>query len=159
MSKTKEIFAVDANRMANNARDKQFDDYKEQLVGRISKAAHDGEFSLHVNTYSAHGRWAELKQWLESLGFVVGWNANNLMAVIKWDDVSIAEIEMITKPKLATVTYVEKPSRIEFGWNYDTNRYDFVCSCCDEHSEYTSNYCPHCGAKTYVPNGGKRRDY
>lgn len=158
MSKIKEIFAVAANKMAHNARDKQFDDYKERLVERITKAANDGEFSLQVNTYSARGRWAELKQWLENLGFVVGWNANNLMAVIKWDDVSITKIEMVTEPKPA-VTTLNKISRIEFGWDYDGNRYDFVCSCCHEHSEYTSNYCPHCGAKTYVPNGGKRRDY
>lgn len=158
MSKIKEILAKAANKMAHNARDEQFEDYKEQLVERITKTANDGEFSLPVNTYSARGRWAELKQWLESLGFVVGWNANNLMAVIKWDDISIAEIEMKTKPKPVVTTF-DKVSRIEFGWNYDTTRYDFVCSYCNEHSEYTSNYCPHCGAKMYVPNGGKRRDY
>lgn len=150
MSKIKEIFAVAANKIANNARDKQFEDYKEQLVERITKAANDGEFSLHVNTYSAHGRWTELKQWLESLGFVVGWNANNLMAVIKWDDVSIAEIEMVTKPKPATVTYVEKLSKIEFGWVFDPHPYDYICSCCGKHSEYKTKYCPNCGAKMIV---------
>ena len=151
MSKIKEIFAVAANKMANNARDKQFDDYKEQLVERIAKAANDGEFSLHVNTYSAHGRWAELKQWLESLGFVVGWNANNLMTVIKWDDVSIAEIEMVTKPKPATVEhYGPTPAGVSYAWEFDPHPYDYVCFHCKEHSEYKTKYCPNCGAKMIV---------
>lgn len=151
MSKIKEIFAMAANKMAHNVRDEQFEDYKEQLVERINKAANEGEFCLHVNTFSAKGRWEELKSWLENLGFVVGWNSNNLMAVVKWDDNSIAKKTMITE--------FTRASHIEFGWDYDANRYDFVCRCCHEHSEYTSNYCPHCGAKTYVPDGGKRRDY
>lgn len=150
MSKIKEILATAANRIAHNVRDEQFEDYKERLIERINKAANDGEFSLPVNTYSAHGRWAELKQWLESLGFVVGWNANNLMAVIKWDDVSIAEIEMVTEPKPATVIYVEKLNKIEFGWRFDPHPYDYVCTCCSEHSEYKTKYCPNCGAKMIV---------
>lgn len=147
MSKIKEIFAVAANKIANNARDKQFEEYKGQLVESITKAANNGEFLLRVNISSSRGRWAELKQWLESLGFVVGWNSYNITAVIKWDDTSIVEIEQMTKPKPATVTYVEKLSKIEFGWVFDPHPYDYVCSCCNEHSEYKTKYCPNCGAK------------
>ena len=106
----------------------------------------------------------EIITWLRSLGFKV--TAGTYKYYITWpEEEDIIErlrnetFKILTQPKPATVTHVEKLSKIEFGWNYDTTRYDFVCSCCNEHSEYTSNYCPHCGAKTYVPNGGKRRDY
>ena len=106
----------------------------------------------------------EIITWLRSLGFKV--TAGTYKYYITWpEEEDIIErlrnetFKILTQPKPVTVTHVEKLSKIEFGWNYDTTRYDFVCSCCNEHSEYTSNYCPHCGAKTYVPNGGKRRDY
>jgi hypothetical protein len=151
MNKIREIFATVANKMAHNARDEEFQIYKKQLMERVNTAANEGEFCLHVNTFSAKGHWGELKSWLESLGFTVGWNAGNIMAVVKWDDDSIAKQTMATNPARA--------DSIKFGWHYDTTRYDFVCSCCHEHSEYTSDYCPHCGAKTFVPDGSKRRDY
>ena len=105
----------------------------------------------------------EIITWLRSLGFKI--TAGTYKYYITWPEEDAIEklrkevFKILTQPKPATVTYVEKLSKIEFGWNYDTTRYDFVCSCCNEHSEYTSNYCPHCGAKMYVPNGGKRRDY
>ena len=105
----------------------------------------------------------EIIAWLRSLGFKV--TAGTYKYYITWPEEDVIErfrkeaFKILTQPKPATVTCVEKLSKIEFGWNYDTTRYDFVCSCCNEHSEYTSNYCPHCGAKMYVPNGGKRRDY
>lgn len=150
--KIKEILATTANEIAHNARDKQFEDYKQQLAERITKSANDGQFSLHVNTYSCPGGWSGLKQWLESLGFVVDWNSRNLMATIKWDDLSIAKIDMMTEPKPAV-------SRIEFGWKYDPAQCDFVCSGCGKHSEYTTDYCSNCGVKTYVPAGEKWRKY
>lgn len=159
MSKIKEILAPAANKMAHKAKDNWFEEYKERLMEKIINAANNGEFDLKINTLSCRGNWGKVKDWLEGLGFRVEWRVEDIFPTIKWDDVSIAEIEMVTEPKPATVTYAEKLSKIEFGWNYDTTRYDFVCSCCNEHSEYTSNYCPHCGAKMYVPNGGKRRDY
>lgn len=150
--KMKEVTATAANKMAHKASDEKLKDYKERLAERITKAANNGEFSLHVNAHFFCGRWVELKQWLESFGFVVGWNTNNLMAIIKWDDISIAKIDIMTEPKPAV-------SRFEFGWRYDTTKFDFVCSYCGKHSEYSSNYCPNCGVKTYVPNGEKERKY
>jgi hypothetical protein len=108
-------------------------------VERINKAANEGEFCLHVNTFSAKGRWEELKSWLENLGFVVGWNSNNLIAVVKWDDNSIAKKIMTTEPV--------KTGCIEFDWVFDPHPYDYLCSCCNKHSEYKTRYCPNCGAK------------
>ena len=159
MLKLKEICAKAVNKLAHDMVDAKIVEYKETLLIKIRETAEQGSFYYVVNRFGCpDGHWLEIKEWLESLGFAVVWKVPDFTATIQWDDVSIAEIEMVTKPKPA-VTTLDKVSRIEFGWNYDTTRYDFVCSCCNEHSEYTSNYCPHCGAKTYVPNGGKRRDY
>lgn len=158
--KIKEILATTANKMAHNARDNQFEDYKQQLIERIIKTANDGQFSLHVNTYSCPGGWGGLKQWLESLGFVVGWNSRNLMATIRWDDLSIAEIDMMTEPKPATTKcYGTTPAGVSYAWEFDENSYDFVCAHCDGHSEYTTDYCPNCGAKMHLRIGDRRRNY
>ena len=151
--KIKEILATTANKMAHKAMDNQFEDYKQQLIERITESANEGKFSLDVNTRSFSGAWGRLKQWLESLGFVVvGWKAHNWIATIEWDDLYIAKIDMMTEPKPVV-------SRIEFGWKYDPAQCDFVCSGCDKHSEYTTDYCPNCGVKTYVPVGEKQRKY
>ena len=158
MLKLKEICAKAVNKLAHEAKDAKVVEYKEKLLIKIRETAEQGYFHYDVNCFGCPDScWKEISEWLISLGFVI-YEHMNFTATIKWDDVSIAEIEMKTKPKPAVTTF-DKVSRIEFGWNYDTTRYDFVCSCCNEHSEYTSNYCPHCGAKMYVPNGGKRRDY
>ena len=160
MGKIKEILATTANKMAHKANDKQFEEYKDQLTERITKAASNGEFYLCVNTYSTRGRWEELKQWLETLGFIIGWNSHNLMAVIKWDDISIAKIKMMTEPKPATVEYYgPTPAGVSYAWNFANQQHDFVCCRCNKHSEYTTDYCPNCGAKMHVLNGEKERKY
>lgn len=97
MSKIKEIFATAANKIAHNTRDKQFEEFKEQLVERINEAANEGKFCLYVKTFSVEGRWEELELWLKSVGFIVIWNSSSLMAVIKWDDKSIAKNTMTTE--------------------------------------------------------------
>ena len=34
-----------------------------------------------------------------------------------------------------------------YTWTFDPHPYDYVCSCCNGHSEYKTKYCPNCGAK------------
>ena len=150
MSKIKEILAVAANKKSHEAKNKWLEEYKEALMKRIINAASNGEFYLMVNSLSCHGNWGQVKTWLESLGFQVEWSVRDMFPTVKWDDASIAKIEMATEPKPATVTYVEKLSRIEFGWRFDPHSYDYVCTCCNEHSEYKTKYCPNCGAKMIV---------
>ena len=158
MLKLKEICAKAVNKLAHDVVESKTVEQKEKILIKIRETAENGKFECFVDCFHCDN-WKEIKLWLVAMGFVVGNTVTGMMALIKWDDISIAGIEMVTEPKPATVTYVEKKSRIEFAWNYDTTEYDFVCSCCNEHSEYTSNYCPNCGAKTYVPNGGEKRNY
>ena len=37
-----------------------------------------------------------------------------------------------------------------YKWVFDPLPYDYVCSCCGEHSEYKTKYCPNCGAKMII---------
>ena len=129
--------------MAHKARDNQFEDYKKQLIERITKTANDGKFSLHVDTYSFPGAWDGLKQWLESLGFVVGWNSHNLMATIKWDDLSTIKIVMMTEPKPATTKIITNP----LGWERLSLVGVFHCPHCSGYNETPTPYCPNCGTK------------
>ena len=91
MSKIKEILATTVNKITHNARDNQIEELKEQFMERIITTASEGEFNLYMNINSAKGRWGELKSWLENLGFVVSWSIPDIVAIIKWDDISIAK--------------------------------------------------------------------
>ena len=65
----------------------------------------------------------QIKPWLESLGFQVksfGWGSHYK---ITWPEEKLGE------------------------WIFDPHPYDYVCSECGKHSEYTSPYCPNCGKK------------
>ena len=141
--KIKEILATTANKMAHQARDNQFEDYKQQLTKRITKSANDGKFSLCVDTYVFTGAWDGLKQWLESLGFVVDSHSRNLMATIKWDDLSTIKIVMMTEPKPATTKIITNP----LGWEYLSLVDVFHCPHCSGYNKTPTPYCPNCGTK------------
>ena len=141
--KIKEIMATTANKMAHSARDIQFEEYKQQLAKRITKSANDGKFSLCIDTYVFPGAWDGLKQWLESLGFVVDCNSRNLMATIKWDDLSVIKIDMMTEPKQGKTRIVNNP----LGWEFISPVAMFHCPHCSGYSKTPTPYCPNCGTK------------
>ena len=151
--KIKEILATTANKMAHKSHDNALEDYKAKVMVRIDEAIKDGRFDCLISQLSCPtGCWKEIMDWLRDLEYVVDWKCGSPFANVKWDDLSVIKIGMMTEPKPAV-------SRIEFGWKYDPAQCDFVCSGCGKHSEYTTDYCPNCGVKTYVPVGEKQRKY
>ena len=156
MLKLKEICAKAVNKLAHDMVDAKIVEYKENLLIKIRETAEQGSFYYVVNRFGCpDGHWLEIKEWLESLGFAVVWKVPDFTATIQWDDVSIAEIEMITKPKPATIKFVEPI----YAWGYIPQTHDFMCHHCNKTSEYTTNYCPNCGVRMCVPEGGKERKY
>lgn len=43
-----------------------------------------------------------------------------------------------------------KPAWYLYHWKNDPIQWDYICSCCDEHSEYKTKFCPNCGAKMHI---------
>jgi hypothetical protein len=43
-----------------------------------------------------------------------------------------------------------KPAWYLYHWKDDPIQWDYICSCCDEHSEYRTKFCPNCGAKMQI---------
>lgn len=43
-----------------------------------------------------------------------------------------------------------KPAWYLYHWKDDPVEWDYVCSCCNEHSEYKTRFCPNCGAKMHI---------
>lgn len=97
----------------------------------------------------------QIKPWLESLGFQVKNNGWGSWYKITWpEEEDIIErlrsktFKILTQPTLAKFTWHVKVDREELGtWIFDPHPYDYVCSECGKHSEYTSPYCPNCGKK------------
>lgn len=42
------------------------------------------------------------------------------------------------------------PAWYLYHWKDDPIQWDYICSCCDEHSEYRTKFCPNCGAKMQI---------
>jgi hypothetical protein len=124
--------------------DKSFKDTQKIFRRRLRKIAASGskEATYKENEYCC----GELiKPWLESLGFQVkniGWGS--------WYKITWPEEEDTLKRLRVPVkfTWHVKVDREELGtWIFDPHPYDYVCSECGKHSEYTSPYCPNCGKK------------
>ena len=43
-----------------------------------------------------------------------------------------------------------KPRLDIYEWRIDREQWDYGCSCCNEHSEYQTKFCPNCGAKMHI---------
>ena len=96
--------------------------------------------------------------WLRSLGFKV--TAGTYKYYITWpEEEDIIEklrsetFKILTRPMPAKVHYAIGWLNAEYGtWSKDMARYDYVCSKCGKHAEYTSDYCPNCGKKMKPTN-------
>jgi hypothetical protein len=137
--------------------DKSFKNTQKIFRHRLREIAANGnnEATYKVNEYCCGER---IKPWLESLGFKVrdkGWGS--------WYKITWPEEEEVLErlrrecmpilnsslPAAARRAIDElKIKQEELGtWNFDSHTYDYVCSECGKHSEYTSPYCPNCGKK------------
>ena len=110
----------------------------------------------------------EIITWLRSLGFKV--TAGTYKYYITWpEEEDILErlrsetFKILTQPMPAKVHYAigwlhseEKKKAVASGeWTFDPHCYDYVCSECGKHAEYTSPYCPNCGKKLEPLEGRK----
>lgn len=103
--------------------EKSFKNTQKVFRRRLREIAAGGEKEA---TYKANEYCCgeQIKPWLESLGFKVrdkGWGS--------WYEITWPEESILG------------------DWIFDPHTYDYVCSECGKHSEYTSHYCPNCGKK------------
>lgn len=141
--------------------DKSFKSTQKIFRRRLRKIAAGGSKEA---TYKAEDYCCGelIKPWLESLGFQVknkGWGS---WYKITWPEEEniierlcreCAPILNSTLPEAARdavnkLTFIKKEV---FGeWIFDPHPYDYVCLCCNEHSEYKTKFCPNCGAKMHI---------
>ena len=101
----------------------------------------------------------QIKPWLESLGFKVrdkGWGTwyeitwpeeEDIIERLRRECAPILNSSLLYAARRAIdgLTFTKKETLGE--WTFDPHSYDYVCSECGKHSEYTSPYCPNCGKK------------
>lgn len=101
-----------------------------------------------------------IQPWLESLGFKVK------QVNLSWYEVSWSEATAPDEKKIwhmmaqrgdrkqchpeADCLKSGKPAWYLYHWKNDPVQWDYICSCCDEHSEYKTRFCPNCGAKMHI---------
>ena len=133
--------------------DKSFKKTQKIFRRRLREIAADGHSKARYkpDDYCCGERIAD---WLESLGFTVK-QINPIWCEVTWPDeednleqLRDRAFKILTKPVPCKLTWGVKIEREELGtWTFDSHVYDYVCSECGKHSEYTTHYCPHCGKK------------
>lgn len=143
--------------------DKSFKSTQKIFRRRLRKIAAGGSKEA---TYKAEDYCCgeQIKPWLEGLGFQVksnGWGSRYKITWPEEEDIlkrlRSQSFKILTRPMPAKVTWSVKIDREEGTWIFDPHSYDYVCSECGKHSEYTSPYCPNCG-KNMKPIEGRRYD-
>ena len=132
--------------------DKSFKDVQKVFRRRLREIAAYGRTEAEFDKGHYHCE-DKIITWLRSLGFKV--TAGTYKYYITWpeeDDIlkklRDEAFKILTKPVPCTVTWGLKIKQEELGsWIFDPHAYDYVCSECGKHSEYTTHYCPHCGKK------------
>lgn len=143
--------------------DKSFKNTQKIFRRRLREIAADGhnKASYKPDDYCCGDRIAD---WLKSLGFTVK-QVNPIWCEVTWPEeedvlkqLRDRAFEILTKPVPYSLIRGIKIERKEPGtWIFDQHRYDYVCSECGKHSEYTSPYCPNCG-KELKPIEGMKYD-
>jgi hypothetical protein len=141
---------------------KSFKNTQKIFRRRLRDIAADGnnEATYKANEYCCG---EQIKPWLESLGFQVrdkGWGS---WYEITWPEEEDAleklrkEVNDIWSRRIPTkFTWGVKVEREEEQeWRFDPHPYDYVCSGCGKHAEYTTPYCPNCGKKMKPLEGRK----
>ena len=147
--------------------DKSFKDTQKFFRRRLREIAAGGRASADFDK----GHFCcedKIITWLRSLGFKV--TPGTYKYYITWpEEEDIIErlrkesFKILTQPMPAKVHYAigwlnseEKKKAAMVGeWIFDSHTYDYVCSECGKHSEYTSSYCPNCGKKLKPLEGRK----
>ena len=102
-----------------------------------------------------------IKGWLRDLGFTckeIGWGS--------WVEVTWKDSELLDPRKIWSML-VQKGDRKQshpdadclksgnpawylYNWKDDPIQFDYICTCCKEHNEYKTKFCPNCGAKMRI---------
>ena len=137
--------------------DKSFKNTQKIFRRRLREIAAGGanEATYKANEYCCGDR---IKPWLESLGFKVRDKGCGTWYEITWPEEDIIErlrrecapilnssLPDAARRAIGGLTFTKKETLGE--WIFDPHPYDYVCSECGKHSEYTSPYCPNCGKK------------
>ena len=139
---------------------KSFKNTQKIFRRRLREIAKNGEnkAKYNENDYCAGDYIAG---WLRNLGFTVkrvgpsGWHE------ITWEDNELLDprktwFMMVQKGDRkqshpdADCLKSGKPAWYLYHWKNDPIQWDYICSCCDEHSEYQTRFCPNCGAKMHI---------
>lgn len=97
--------AKKANKLTYQAKERLLQESFDKVESRIIESINKGNFDTIVNILDI-SHWHTIKEVLISKGFVVQ-QTDGVFWIIKWDDVSTAEIEFCENPKPARVKYVE----------------------------------------------------
>lgn len=126
--------------------DKSFKRTQKFFRRRLLEIAKNGNKTADFNKKSfAHE--TEIIAWLRSLGFTVEsgigkyyitWPESVLPAHFKRTQYAHPDSKPVREGK---------PKWYLHHWTKDIDSWDYVCSCCNEHSEYETSFCPNCGAK------------
>ena len=151
MKKLKEITAQMANELTHKSKNNSFERHKKFFMQRIKKIAENGEYVAHFST-NEYDDWKEISEWLSGLGFHVTKPVNGVVVYVKWGDEHLAKLEKFKTDYSSNSKSVkdDKAEQYCYHWVTDCVQWDYICSCCNEHSEYKTKYCPNCGAKMYI---------
>ena len=110
--------------------DKSFKSTLKIFRRRLREIAADGENKAKYKPEDyCFGEY--IADWLKSLGFTVK-QVNPIWCEVTWPEEDVLG-----------------------EWIFNSHTYDYVCSECGKHSEYTSPYCPNCGKKLNPTEGRK----
>lgn len=132
----------------------------------LREIAKDGEnkAKYNENNYCAGEHIAD---WLRNFGFTVkrigpsGWHE------ITWKDSEFLDPRktwsmMVQKGDRkqshpnADCPKSDNPALYLYHWKDDPIQFDYICSCCKEHNEYKTKFCPNCGAKMCIEQDKNR---
>ena len=99
-----------------------------------------------------------IKGWLRSLGFTCKEVGRNGWVEITWPETEAPDKRKVWHMMVqrgdrkqchpeADCLKSGNPAWYLYHWKNDPIQWDYICSCCDEHSEYQTRFCPNCGAK------------
>ena len=135
---------------------KSFKNTQQIFRRRLREIAAGGEKKARYNpaNYCCGDRIAD---WLKSLGFTVK-QVNPIWCEIPWPE----EEDILEKLHKETAKILAQPKKFTWSvhverqegtWKRDYEQFDYVCSECEKHAEYVSEYCPNCGKKMKVKKG------
>ena len=142
--------------------DKSWKETQKIFRRRLREIAKGGENKAKYK-HSDYCMGDRIKPWLESLGFKVKEIGPSWCEITWPEEVDLIErlrsetFKILTQPMPAKVTWGLHlvRSEEEQEWIYNPTRYDYACSGCGKHAEYTSPYCPNCGKKMKPLEGRK----